>query len=409
MGRALRDAARPARREPHRYGAVVTALAPGAGVEDRADALDEGLGRGGDGTAAQQHLVDVQQPGEVRGARAQHPCRLREVPAGDGGQAQGLYATPGAAGAGRPVELDDLVPELPGAGPGPPVHAAAEDEPGAESRTEVQIREGPGPGAAAGLLVPRAADRQAERRRVGVLVDDDRHAQPPLQRVPQRVAVPLREAGDAVQHTADMVERPGKGGPEPEEGGSGGESTARRPSARILRDGRRQPLRRELLRRPRHPFQQGLRARAQVQRGAPLRHHGAVEVDQHRTQLVAVQVDAEGVARPGHQAQHRARLAAGGRAASGLGGQALAPEPGGDLADRLRGEPRALGELQPADPPGTGAAQQVEHQGGVVAAQGEQIGAALAGPRARPRASADRPVHTPIVSGACTLATPLRK
>ncbi len=359
------------------------------------------------------------------------------------------------------------MPELPGAGPGAPVHAAAEDEAGAESRTEVQVGEG-ATGArarattraaarattrAAGrttalsatafaatgtdettvattntapltatvattrtapLTAGRETDREAQRRRVGVLVDDDRHAEPPRQRVPQREPVPLREARDPVQHAPDVVERARKGDAQAEEGGRGGEG----PSRRVQRVGDQLPGH------LRHRLHHVRRARAQVQRGAPLPRHGTVEVHQHRTQLVPVQVDAERVARLRHQAQYRARLAARGRPASGLGGEAVLPEPGGDLADRLRGEPGPLGELQPADALRTGGAQQVEHQGGVVAAQGEQVGAPrreahtrtrtptrtrTAAVRAVPADPVVRPVHASIVPGACTLATALRK
>lgn len=298
------------------------------------------------------------------------------------------------------------MPELPGPGPGAPVHPATDDEARTEPRTEMQV--GEGPAVAAHRAAPptdRTACRETERRRVGVLVDDDRHAQPPLQRVPQGEAVPLREAGDPVQHAPDVVERTGEGDAEAEEGGRGGEGAVRRA----------QGVRGQLPRRPGHRLHHGFRTRAEVQRRTPLPHHRSVEVDQYRPQLVPVQVDADRVARLRHQAQHRARLAARGRAASGLGGQAPVAQPGGDLADRLRGEPGPLGEFEPADALRAGPAQQVEDEGGVVAAQGEQVGPAGTGPHAatqgpaRRRTSAVRSVHAPIVPGACTLATPLRK
>lgn len=149
------------------------------------------------------------------------------------------------------------MPELTGAGAGAPVHGPAEDEPGTESRTEIQIGEGPS----------LALDGQPERGRVGVLVHDDRHPEPPRERVPQREAVPLGESRHPVQNTAGVVERTGQGDTGTEEG----------PGAQAARHRAHQRVR--LSRDRRH---HGLRPRPQVQRGTPLPHHGTREIDQHR-------------------------------------------------------------------------------------------------------------------------------
>jgi len=185
-----------------------------------------------------------------------------------------------------------------------------------------------------------------------------------------------------VQYAVGVVQGAGQGHADAEQGG------ARAPAQRLGL--------------PHHRVQDGLRPRAQVQRHAPLAHHGPVEIGQHRPQLVAVQVDADGVSGLGDQPQHRARLAAGGRAVARLRGEALLPQPCGDLADGLRGQPGALGEFETADAVRPGRPQQVQHQRGVVAAQGRQVHTGRA-------AASVRPVHPLILSSACTLATALRK
>ncbi len=87
-----------------------------------------------------------------------------------------------------------------------------------------------------------------------------------------------------------------------------------------------------------------------------------------------------------------------------LGGQALGTQTGGALADRLGGQAGPLGQFQAADAAGSRGAQEVEDQGGVVAAQGEQVRSGASAARHRLR-----PVHLAILPVACTLATALRK
>ena len=91
------------------------------------------------------------------------------------------------------------------------------------------------------------------------------------------------------------------------------------------------------------------RRRAEVQRRPAARDDRPGEVDQDHRQLVAVQVQPHRVPGVRDQPQHRARLAARGGAAAGLRRQALRPQPGGDLADGLRREPRPLRQLEAAD------------------------------------------------------------
>src|SRR5690606_19023715 len=88
-----------------------------------ADPAGEDVRGGRDRPAAEQDAVDVQQSDEVRGAGAEHAGRLLSVAPGHRVQAERLDAAAVAAGAARPVELHDLVPELARAGPRPPVHA----------------------------------------------------------------------------------------------------------------------------------------------------------------------------------------------------------------------------------------------------------------------------------------------
>ncbi len=144
-----------------------------------------------------------------------------------------------------------------------------------------------------------------------------------------------------------------------------------------------------------------LRPRTEVQRGASLGDHRAGQVDEDRPQFVAVQVEADRVACLGDQAQDRAGLAARRGAAPGLRGKALGPQPGGDLADRLRREPGALGQLQAADARLARPAQQVKYERGVVAAQRRQVHSGVGPVHVR--------LHRAIVLLACTLATPLLK
>lgn len=127
------------------------------------------------------------------------------------------------------------------------------------------------------------------------------------------------------------------------------------------------------------------------------RGHRAREVDEHHGQLVAVQVQPHRVGGVRDESQHGARLAARRGAVPGLGGQVLGAQPGGDLADGLRGEAGPRGEFEPADAALARRPQQVEHERRVVAAQCRQVRAAVT------------PVHGPIVSCACTLATALPK
>jgi hypothetical protein len=204
LGRPLRDPARPAGRDPHRHGART----PGALVEDGGDPSYERLRRGGDRTAAEQDEVDVQQADVVRGAGAEHPRGLADLPPRDRPQTQRLDAAAVSAAAEGPVQLDDLMSELPRAGPGSPVHGPTDHEPGTEPRTEVQVGEGPA----------RPTDGQPERRRVGVLVHDDRHRQPPCQRVAQGEPVPLGKPGDPVQDAPGVVEGAGEGDADAEKG-----------------------------------------------------------------------------------------------------------------------------------------------------------------------------------------------
>lgn len=118
LGRALRNYARPAGGDPYGHR-LVGALTPGAPGENGGNPSYEPFRLRGDGTATQQHPVDVEQPHEVRGAGAEHPGRLVQVAASHRAETQRLDAATVAATAGRTVQLDDLMPELAGAGPGP--------------------------------------------------------------------------------------------------------------------------------------------------------------------------------------------------------------------------------------------------------------------------------------------------
>jgi len=253
------------------------------------------------------------------------------------------------------------VPELARTGARPPVHAPADHQPGAQTGAQVQIDEG----------VARAGDRQTERGGIGVLVDGDGHPEPPHEGVPQREAVPLGEAGDPVQHAPCVVERSGQCHTHPHEGVHPRERS--RPVRVPVRCRGREHLGRQRLGLRGHPLHDRLRPGREVQRRAPFRGHGPVQVDQHGPQLVPVGVHPHGVPGLRYQPQHGRRLAPGGSPASRLGRQAPLPQPRGDLAHRLRGQAGALGEFLPADALGTGPPQQVQHQRGVVAAQGEQV------------------------------------
>lgn len=264
--------------------------------------------------------------------------------------------------------------ELTGRGPGPAMQRPAEDQPGAEPGPQVQIRE---------VTAARRPQGEPEGGGVGVLVDDDGQPGPYRERVPQRIAVPLRKPGDAVQHPAPVVERTGDRDAHPEH----------RPVPRP-RPRRPGPYRGHRVRRRREDL---VRRGAEVQRGGAARGDRAGQVDEHRRQLVAVQVQADRVPRVRHQSQHGARLAPGGGPVARPGHQALGPQPGGDLADGLWREPRALGEFEPADAALARGPQQIQHKRRVVAAQRRQVGAAIT------------PVHRTIVAVACTMATALLK
>ncbi|CAL2058846.1 protein of unknown function [Streptomyces murinus] len=333
------------------------------------------------GPPPEQHPVDVQQPHQIPGPHPEDPRRPLRLPPCHRGQAQHLQAPPVPALAARPVQLDDLMPELPRPGPRAPVHPPADHEPGPEPRTEVQIREGSA----------RAPDREPHRRSVRVLVHDHRHPQPIAQRVPQREAVPPREPGHPVQHPPHMVERPGQGHPHPQQRPGPGK-LPERPQA-----GADQP-RHRLHDHPEHR----LGARSEVQLTAPLPHHGTVQSYEHHPQRVPVQLHPHRVPRLRHQPQHRARLAARGRPAARLGREPRLPQPSGDLADCLRGQPGPLGQFQPADALRPGPAQQPEHERAVVRPHRPQV-------RSGPPAVHPVLAHTPILLVACTLATALRK
>lgn len=147
-------------------------------------------------------------------------------------------------------------------------------------------------------------------------------------------------------------------------------------------------------------------ARFEGERGAAYGDRFAREVGEYGGELIAVQVQPDGVPGAGDQPQDGGGLTARGGPAARLGDHAVGPQPGGDLADGLRGQPDAVGELQPADALLAGRAQQPEHQCGVVAAQGGKVGARVAGEAAVGEVVA---AHPPIVRIACTLATPLLK
>lgn len=262
------------------------------------------------------------------------------------------------------------MPELTGRGPGPAMHRPAEHQPGAEPGPEVQIRE---------VAAARRPQGEPEGGGVGVLVDDDGQPGPYRERVPQRIAVPLRKPGDAVQYPTPVVERARHRDAGPEH-----LPLPRAPA----------PYRRHRVRRRREHL---VRRGAEVQRGGAARGDRAGQVDEHHRQLVAVQVQADRVPGVRHQPQHGARLAAGGGPVARLGRQALGPQPGGDLADGLWREPRALGEFEPADAALARHPQQIQHQRRVVAAQRRQVRAAIT------------PVHRTIVAAACTMATALLK
>lgn len=542
LRRPFRDAPRPAGGDPYGYGGLAGALAPGAFAEDGGDSAHEGFRVGGDGTAAQQHEVDVEQPHEIRGTGTEHPRRLIDITARHGGQAQGLDTAPVPAVAGRPVQLDHLMPELPGPGPRPPVHTPADHQPGTEPGPEMQIGKGP--------ALP--ADGQPERGGVRVLVHHHRHPEPPSQRIPQRKPVPLGKPGDPVQDAVRVIEgtgechadaeemsgggalcdgrrvgggrgvseTPGTGRPvgvgEEASGGRGSvrcgcrvhgthrlgwprgvsetrsvgsapgtgkppgvreapldahargtgvrtathrtgnvrttthrtrnvRTTARRTdSPRATTDTRtrtrtrtrtkttpRTPAPRHLphqqLNLPSHRLHDNPGPRPQIQRSAPLPHHRTREIDKHRPQLIPIQMHPHRMPRLRHQPQDRARFPAGGRAPPRLRDEPGVPQPRGDLADGLRGQPGALGEFEPADPVRAGRPQQVEHQRGVMTPHGKQIRPhrtrarhytparthtrTPSRPQTRP-ATAPAPrtvVHTPIVPTTCTLATALRK
>ncbi len=95
-------------------------------------------------------------------------------------------------------------PNSPAPRPRPPVHPAAQDQPGAQPRTEVEV------GEVAAARAPRG-QRQGEGGGVGVLVQGDREAGALGEGGAQRVAVPLREAGDPAQDAVPVVERAGHG------------------------------------------------------------------------------------------------------------------------------------------------------------------------------------------------------
>ena len=151
------------------------------------------------------------------------------------------------------------------------------------------------------------------------------------------------------------------------------------------RRGRRAPARRD--RRPparaaRPSSPNGRDRRASVRPG---------QVHEQDRAAAPVQLDADGTAGLGAQGEQRARLAAGGSGAPGFLDQALGQQPGGDLADRLRGEAGLGGELDaaaalgPALGPGpgpgpgfaAGGAEQAQHQGGVVVPQPREVGPGL--------------------------------
>ncbi len=203
----------------------------------------------------------------------------------------------------------------------------------------MHVREGAGAGAAA------AADGEAQRGRVGVLVEDDRQAQPLRQGVPQREAVPFGESGHPARDARRVVQGAGHGHADAQDG---------RPVQLAYRAGGR--------------FEDPLGPGAQVEGPAAGCRGRPGEVEEHGVALVAVQVQPHGVGGPRHEAQHRARLAPGGGAAAGVVGEAVRAQPGGDLADGLGGEAGAFGELQSADAVGAGGAEQSEHESGVVAA-----------------------------------------
>ena len=234
----------------------------------------------------------------------------------------------------RPVQLDDLVAELPRPGPRAPVHAAADHQPGAESRPEVQVREGP-------ALTALSGHRQSEGRRVGVLVDDDRHAEPPHQRVPQREPVPLGEPGDPVQDAPGVVERPGQGGADAEEGADG-----RR--AAVSRDRPRPPATSPATSRATAPTTASAPApRSSGDRRPPIARpvrSTTTAWSSSRSRWTPTACPASGTSRstvrglPPVEARRPASAA-----------RPSLPQPGRDLADGLGGQPGALGEFEAAD------------------------------------------------------------
>ncbi len=149
--------------------------------------------------------------------------------------------------------------------------------------------------------------------------------------------------------------------------------------------------------RPYDRLHRRLRAGPEVQRATALGDDAARQVHPYRPELVAVQVHSDGVTCVRHQPEQGARLAAGGRRSAGLHDQAVGAEPGRDLADGLRGEPRTGREFGAAQARRAGATQQVQQQRLVVPAQRRQVHPATTLPAT--------PVHSPIVHPPCTLTT----
>lgn len=102
------------------------------------------------------------------------------------------------------------MPELAGAGPGPPEHPTVEHEPGTETAPEMDVGERVGGGRPQG---------EPESGGVGVLVEDDGPPERPGEDVPYREPVPLRISGDPARRPGRMVQRPGHRDPDAEHDG----------------------------------------------------------------------------------------------------------------------------------------------------------------------------------------------
>ncbi len=263
----------------------------------------------GDGTPAEEHEVDVQQPHQIRGAtpstRAASPTAPRST------ARHNASMQPRVAAAARgPVQLDDLMPELPRPGTRPPVHAPTDHEPRPEPRTEMQIGEG---FQGAGGHIPRfrcrspsPPPRSPYAAAFVSLSTTTGTPSRPRQRVPQREPVPLGNPVTRCSTPRTWSSGPGRATPTPST-----DTPAPASSASTSPPPTRRPP-------PPRPHQ----------RNPPLGDHRAGEVAQHDRHLVAVEVEPDRVPGLGHEPQHGPRLAAGATRGAPLpASQPVRPQP----------------------------------------------------------------------------------